>query len=153
MSAAWRQRFHICNSSPCTKHVIMHTFRPRKAPGVVGIQDDEPVIAPHRTRFYTREEDFLNEYESTAYTAARFLTNDWHPNPSCDDTSRKQTERLCEKGELMHLVFDCAFIDQDEHGFLSVQIHLKSSTRRVIVGVKRVNNLLVAEKIGDHTTP
>jgi len=110
-------------------------------------------MAEHRKRFYTREEDFLDEYESTAYTAAKFLGEDWYPNPSCDESLRKQTEHLREKGKLKQLVFDCAFVDEDGHGFVSVQIHLKSSARRVIVGVRRVGNMLVVEKIGDEETP
>jgi hypothetical protein len=103
----------------------------------------------HRRRFYTREEDFLYACRDAAYKAAEFLDGSWHPNPSCDAKVRKQTEQLFAHGELKALIFDCAFIEEDEHNSWSVQIHLKSSARKVVVRVQQLDDSLIADKFVD----
>ena len=100
-------------------------------------------------RQYTKDEEFLDEFQMVAYEAAQLMGDDWHPAPSCDDSMRKQTKYFLSTGELGSLVFDSAAVYHDENGFSSAQIILKSSKRVVNVRVKQVDGKLVAQKLLD----
>ena len=110
-------------------------------------------MAEHLKRHFTREEEFLDGYESVAYKAAELLGDDWHPNPLCTDNDRQQRDYFLKIGELYSVTFDSAAAYHDENGFSSVQITLKSSKRVVTVRVRRVKGSLVAEKILDKLAP
>jgi hypothetical protein len=102
-----------------------------------------------RKRYYTKEEEFLDEFHMVAYAAAELMGEDWHPAPSCNDNMRKQTKYFLSTGELTSLVFDSAAVYHDDSGFSSAQITLKSSKRLVTVRVRRMDGKLVAEKLLD----
>jgi hypothetical protein len=98
---------------------------------------------------YTKEEEFLEEFSSSAAAAAEILSGDWQPNYHCDDHVRKNQSYFRSTGELTHLVFESAAVHHDSNGFSSVQIVLRSSTRTVTVRVKKVGVDFLAEKIVD----
>ena len=100
-------------------------------------------------RYYSKEEEFLDEFHMVAYEAAHLMGDDWHPAPSCNDNMRKQTKYFLSTGELVNLVFDGAAVYHDENGFSSAQITLKSSKRVVTVRVRQVDGKLAAEKLLD----
>src|SRR6267378_4309256 len=100
-------------------------------------------------RYYTKEEEFLEEFHMVAYAAADLMGDDWHPSHSCNDNVRKQVNYFRSTGELASLVFDGAAVDHDKHGFSSAQVVLKSLKRVVPIRVRQVDGKLVAEKLSD----
>ena len=100
-------------------------------------------------RYYTREEEFLDEFANCASVAAALLSGDWTPSYSCNDAVRKDRQYFLSLGDLNHLVFDGAAVYHDSTGFSSVQIVLKSSRRTVNVRVRWKDGDLAAEKILD----
>ncbi len=106
-------------------------------------------MTEYMKRYYTKEEEFLDQFHMVAYTAADLMGDDWHPAPSCNDSMRKQTAYFLSTGELTSLVFDGAAVYHDENGFSSAQVFLKSSNRVVTVRVREVDGKWVAEKLLD----
>lgn len=103
-------------------------------------------------RYYTKEEEFLDEFSMSVGAVLRLLGDDWQPDSECNDATRQNREYFLRTGELSHLVFDGASVHHDERGFSSMQIVLKSSKRLVNVRVKRVGKDFVAEKTVDKAT-
>jgi len=101
------------------------------------------------TRYYVKEEEFLDQFETTAVVAAWFLKGAWSPNYHCNDAVRRTRERLLSSGGLNDLVFSGAAVYHGPSGFSSVQIALRCTTRSVNVRVKKVGQELVAEKLSD----
>jgi hypothetical protein len=101
------------------------------------------------TRYYVKEEEFLDGFETAATVAAWFLKGAWTPNYHCNDAVRHNRDQLLESGGLDQLVFSGAAVYQGASGSSSVQIALRSSTRSVNLRVKRVGQELVAEKLLD----
>lgn len=124
------------------QEVGIMAVRNHRTPAFGAERGEPPPSARAKKRFYTREEDFLLEYPATAQAAARYLSDQWRLGPPRSDRARKTMWR---EG----LRFECALVDDDDRGFLSVQIYLKSSKRLVVVLVERVENTLVTEKIID----
>lgn len=106
-------------------------------------------MSEYMKRYYMKEEEFLDEFHMSAYTASSLLGGEWRPDPSCNDSTRQQREYFRSTGDLRRLVFDGAAVYHDEHGFSHVQIVLKSSERVVNIRVEKINGELVAEKIVD----
>jgi hypothetical protein len=100
-------------------------------------------------RLYKKEEEFLDEFGSSASAAAQILGGAWEPSYHCDDNVRHNQQYFLSTGELAHLTFDSAAVHHDEKGFSSVQIVLRSSKRTVTVRVKREGSELIAQKIVD----
>ena len=100
-------------------------------------------------RHFSDEEAFLREFHLEAYAAAELMGADWHPEPSCNENMRKQTNDFLTTGELISLVFDSAVVLHDNNGFSSATIFLKSPKRVVNVRVRRVDGKPVAEKLLD----
>lgn len=102
------------------------------------------------TRYYAKEEEFLDHFESAAIVAAQSLHGAWSPDYQCDDAVRRRRERLLAEGGQEALVFSGAAMYQRDGRFSSVQIALKSSTRTVNVRVRQSAEAdLVAETIVD----
>jgi hypothetical protein len=80
-------------------------------------------------RFYTKEEEFLDEFGMLVGAALRVLGDDWRPDFHCDDDTRRNRKYFLKTGELSQLLFDGAAVYHDENGFSSTQIVLKSSKR------------------------
>jgi hypothetical protein len=97
-------------------------------------------------RYFTREEEFLEECYSVASAAVTLLGDDWHPNPSCNDAARENQEYLLRTGELMSLVFEGAAVYHDADLFSSARLVLKSSERSITVSVRQVGGELIAER-------
>ena len=108
-------------------------------------------MSEYMKRYYTKEEDFLDEFGTLVGAALSVLGDEWQPDSQCDDDTRHNQEYFLKTGELTNLVFDGAAVFHDENGFSSTQIVLKSSKRLVNIRVKRAGNKLVAEKIIDRT--
>lgn len=102
-------------------------------------------------KYVSKEEDFLEEFYVAASAASALLGDDWHPNPSCNDSVRKNQEYFLGTGELRPLVFDGASVHHDDNGISSIQISLKSAYRNVTVLVRRVGSEMIAEKMIDRT--
>lgn len=86
-------------------------------------------------RYYTKEEEFLDEWYNQASLAAQHLSREWAPNSSCDDNLRQTRSYFLKAGEQSDLAFDGAAVNIGRDGlFSSVVIILKSSRR--IVNVK-----------------
>jgi hypothetical protein len=103
----------------------------------------------HLHDYFTKEEEFLTNYDGLVLAASELLKNDWLPNRKCNDSSRRQRDTLLEAGHLLGLAFDAAAVYHNLHGFSSVQIILRSSQRIVNVRVARLDGQLVAEKLVD----
>lgn len=100
-------------------------------------------------RYFTKEEEFLDEFGMSVGAAIKLLGDEWKPDFHCNDATRQNRAYFLKTGQLNHLVFDGASVHHNEKGFSSVQIVLKSSTRLVNVRVKKVGDEFVAEKIID----
>jgi hypothetical protein len=100
-------------------------------------------------KLYKKEEEFLDEFRNIASVAVKLLKGEWQPNYSASDATRKNQEYFFSKSQIKDLVFDSAAVYNDDNGFSSVQIILKSSHRIVNVRVRTVNGELVGEKIID----
>lgn len=106
------------------------------------------------TRYYVKEEEFLDQFETAATIAAWFLQGAWSPDYHCNDAVRRTRDRLMFSGGLDDLVFSGAAVYHGASGFSSVQIALRSTTRSVNLRVKKVGQELVAEKLYDrHFAP
>jgi hypothetical protein len=81
-------------------------------------------------RYYTTEEEFLDEYSQVASVAAHLLEDAWRPQYNCNDATRQQRQYFISSGELSSLVFDGAAVYQTERGFSSAQIVLRTAKRR-----------------------
>ena len=104
------------------------------------------------TRYYVKEEEFLDHFETAATIAAWFLQGEWSPDYHCNDAVRRTREQLLSSGGLDALVFSGAAVYHGASGFSSVQIALRSTTRSVNLRVKKVGHELVAEKLSDKHT-
>lgn len=100
-------------------------------------------------KYYTREEEFLEEFGDVASQAAKVLNNEWQPNYCANDSSRTNLNYFFSTGELNFLDFDSAAVYFDNEGFSSAQIVLKTSQRVVNVKVRKIGNEYVGEKIVD----
>jgi hypothetical protein len=81
-------------------------------------------------RYYTKEEEFLDEFSQVASVAAHLLEDAWRPQYNCNDATRQQRQYFISSGELSSLVFDGAAVYQTERGFSSAQIVLRTAKRR-----------------------
>lgn len=101
------------------------------------------------TRYYVKEEEFLDQHETAATVAAWFLKGAWSPNYACDDAVRLKREQLLSSGRQDVLVFSGAAVFQGTSGVQSLQIALRSTTRSVNLRVRKVGAEFVAEKLAD----
>ena len=109
-------------------------------------------MSEYMKKYYTREEEFLDEFPSVTQAVTDLLKDEWEPNYECNDKTRRNRDYFLSTGGLHSLVFDGAAVYHDQKFFSSAQISLKSSKRIVTVHVKRINEDFVAEKIADKYT-
>jgi hypothetical protein len=100
-------------------------------------------------QYYTREEEFLEEFGNVASHAVKVLKGEWQPNYNASDSSRRNEEYYFSTGELNFLVVDSGTVYHDDKGFSSAQIVLKSSQRIVNVKVRKIGNEFIGETIVD----
>jgi hypothetical protein len=100
-------------------------------------------------RYFVREEEFLDRFETAATVAAWSLKGAWSPDYRCNDVVRRRREQQLSSGGLDTLVFSGAAEYHSGGGFSSVQIALRSSTRSVNVRVRKVGRELVADTLAD----
>lgn len=106
-------------------------------------------------RLYRKEEEFLEDFPDAVSAVRQIIGNEWDPNPSSDDRTRKNQEYFLSRGELHHLIFDSAAIYRRgmSDAVPSIQILLKSSTRTVALrAVVHADGSFTAEKIHDEQT-
>jgi len=99
-------------------------------------------------RHYTKEEEFLEEFEFSAAVVAAFLQGAWQPNPHCNDAVRRNA-KLMPDVESRELVFEHGTAFHTQKAFSSALIVLRSSVRLVTVRVKWKDGKLVAEQVSD----
>jgi len=100
-------------------------------------------------RHYQKEEEFIEEFPSVTEAVAKILEGEWRPDYDCDDETRRKRDYFLGSGELYSLVFDDAAVYEDQKGFSSAQVILKSSKRFVTVRVVKNNSDFEAEVIVD----
>ena len=100
-------------------------------------------------RYYQKEEEFIEEFPSATEAVAKILKEEWEPDYDCDDETRRKRDYFLGSGELYSLVFDGAAVYEDQEGFSSAQVILKSSKRIVTVRVIKNNSDFEAEIIVD----
>jgi hypothetical protein len=100
---------------------------------------------------YKTEEKFLDEFPSLVSAAVQALNNDWVPNYSASDTSRRNYEYSKSTKQLDDLVFESAWVRNDANGVISAQIVLESSHRSVTVQVEKVDDRFLGAVIRDVT--
>jgi hypothetical protein len=97
---------------------------------------------------YRKEEDFLEQFLGTVEALLPVLAAehgaDWRPNYACDDRQRWAQQLRLNAGQLDELTFDEAAIHGCS-GFSSLQLHLRSSRRLLIVRVRWVGSEMVVE--------
>lgn len=105
---------------------------------------------PERLKqYYVKEEEFLDRFETVAIIAARFLDGAWSPDFHCDDALRRSRDAMLSAHELDQLVFVGAAVYENDEGFSSAQLALRSATRIVNVRVRKRGADLVADKLAD----
>jgi hypothetical protein len=103
-------------------------------------------------RYYTREEEFLNEFGSGGIVSAvnkAISPDEWRANYHCNDAERQQRDYFRKTGELSSLVFDGAAVYHTAAVFSSAQVILRTAKRIVTVQVKAEDEQLVGEKMVD----
>jgi hypothetical protein len=84
---------------------------------------------------YLQEEDFLADYLGLAEAVAQHLGGDWRPDFRCNGWTRESRARALAGGRLSELTFHFATIFHNAAGLSSYQVHLRSSSRTVVVRV------------------
>jgi hypothetical protein len=107
----------------------------------------------HGQHFYAREEEFLFKFSSAVTAAMQVLDGSWQPNWTCDDKVRAQRDRLVSTSSLGRLVFDGADVTYVENELASVQIALKSSSRRMVVRIAKRGPQYSASVLKDERLP
>src|SRR5262245_6617242 len=106
---------------------------------------------------YRKEEDFLEHFLGTVEALLPVLAAehgaDWRSNYGCNDAERWARQLRLNAGQLDALAFDEAVILHAERGFSSLQLHLRSSHRLLIVCVSWVDGQMVVEKRLDTSEP
>lgn len=91
----------------------------------------------HGQHSYDREEEFLSRFSGAVTAAMQVLDGSWQPNWTCDDKVRAQRDRLVLTRSLGRLVFDGADVTYLDNELASVEIALKSSSRRMVIRIAK----------------
>jgi hypothetical protein len=100
--------------------------------------------AEYTAGIYLREEDFVEEWAGTVEAVLPHLGG-WRPNYNCNDQIREARRLALVKGEQTELVFDEAAISNGRQGLAAIDIHLRSSTRLLIVRLRWEEGLMIVE--------
>jgi hypothetical protein len=103
----------------------------------------------HVHRQYLKEEEFLEDYWQAAETVIERLGLDWQPDFRCNDEVRQRQDMLLAKGKLVQLTFDSGVVFHGRHGFSSVRLYLRSSTRFLVVRIRWVTEGFEIEVLRD----
>jgi hypothetical protein len=94
---------------------------------------------------FLKEEHFLEPWMGTVEAALPYLGG-WRPNYSCNDQVREARRLALVKGEQTELVFDEAVISNARsHRLAAIEIHLRSSSRLLIVQLRWEEGKMIVE--------
>lgn len=103
----------------------------------------------HFVKHIVKEEEFLDSFCEITTKIKELLNNEWIPNYSSNDPSRRNDEYFLKNGELRSLVFDSASVYQKGGNFSKAIIILQSSFRLISIQVKKLGNEYIAEILKD----
>jgi hypothetical protein len=96
------------------------------------------------TRLYRKEEQFLEDFYETVDALLPLLPGRRQPNFRCNDLERWRRQLQLRTGHLDALTFDEAVIFNDRRDqFSSLHLHLRSSSRLLVVRVQWVREMVV----------
>lgn len=104
-------------------------------------------------RSYTREEEFLAEFEAggiISAAVAALAPDEWHPNDACDDRTRQQQDYNRKAGTPAGLTFEGAAVyHTPDKVFSSVVIVVGDSHRTISVKVSEIDGQMIGERINE----
>jgi hypothetical protein len=100
----------------------------------------------YTARIYRKEEEFLEDFYLAVEELLPRLDADWQPNFRCDDRERERRRLCVATGKLDRLVFDEAVVGHNRQGFSSFDLHLRSSSRLLIVRIRWDKSGMLVER-------
>jgi hypothetical protein len=100
----------------------------------------------YTARIYRKEEEFLEDFYLAVEELLPRLDADWKPNFQCNDRERERRRLALVAGKLDQLVFDEAVVGHNRQGFSSLDVHLRSSNRLLIVRIRWNSSGMIVKK-------
>jgi len=97
-------------------------------------------------RIYCKEEEFLEDFYLAVDELLPRLDADWQPNFRCNDRERERRRLALVAGTLGELVFEEAVVGHNRQGFSSLDVHLRLSSRLLIVRIRWDSSGMIVEK-------